>query len=93
VIEARKMTKEEMREWISGKKKVYLCGTVRYRDAFNSQCFTNFCYSVIYWQKRCDSQFGTTQIDTRKAIRSPQPGAFLLRPAIIAFPHRRSRHV
>ena len=36
------MTKEEMREWISGKKKVYLCGTVRYRDAFNSQCFTNF---------------------------------------------------
>jgi hypothetical protein len=46
------MTRNEMREWISGQKLIYVYGTIRYRDAFREPRFTNFCYSVLYWSKR-----------------------------------------
>jgi hypothetical protein len=52
VIAARKMTKTEMREYIANKKMIYVFGTIRYRDAFNTPHFTNFCYSIMHWSKR-----------------------------------------
>ncbi|HML07824.1 MAG TPA: hypothetical protein VK430_06805 [Xanthobacteraceae bacterium] len=52
VIAGRKMTRNEMREWIAHRKLIFVYGTIHYRDAFQKPRFTNFCYSILYWSKR-----------------------------------------
>jgi hypothetical protein len=52
VIAIRKLTKGEIRDWITGKKLIYIYGTIYYHDAFQNPHFTNFCYSIFYWRKR-----------------------------------------
>jgi hypothetical protein len=52
VIAARKMTRTEMRDFISNRKTLYVYGTICYVDAFKKRRFTNFCYWIGYWNKR-----------------------------------------
>jgi hypothetical protein len=52
VIFERLLTKAELRQFRTGARYFYIFGTVRYRDAFGKPRYTNYCYSIGWWNKR-----------------------------------------
>jgi hypothetical protein len=48
----RRLSKAELREYQRMQKFLYVYGTTYYRDAFRKARYTNFCYSVSWWNKR-----------------------------------------
>lgn len=47
----RKLSRAELREYKLGKRRLYVYGTVYYRDAFKKRRYTNYCYVVSWWVK------------------------------------------
>jgi hypothetical protein len=48
----RTLSKAELREYKKNNKRLYVFGTLFYRDAFRARRYTHFCYSINWWSKR-----------------------------------------
>jgi hypothetical protein len=55
----RRLSKAELREYRLGVRKLYVFGTITYRDAFRKHRYTNFCYSIAWWPKRAGAIWHT----------------------------------
>lgn len=60
VIFERRLTRQELQQYLAGTKIFFVYGTIHYRDAFQTKRFTNFCYSISWWNKRSAPMWLTT---------------------------------
>jgi hypothetical protein len=52
VIFDRVLSRAELQQYLSGQRQLFVFGTITYRDAFRKWRYTNYCYSIAWWNKR-----------------------------------------
>src|SRR3954451_21785926 len=60
VVFERRLTRQELQQFLAGTRVFFVYGTVHYRDACEEPRFTNFCYCIRFWKKRAGPMWLTT---------------------------------
>ena len=50
-ILTHRLSREDLRRLLTFKDRLYVFGTVSYRDTFGKDRYTNFCHSIVLQQK------------------------------------------
>ena len=48
----RRLSKAELRDFKKGNRRLFVYGTIHYRDTFRKRRHTNYCYVINWWGKR-----------------------------------------